>query len=80
MHMHEAKFAVLEYLAKVPEASAPTVATALALSVPAAGMQLLRCVRGCLASRSWDPRTGTYIYAITSRGQARVKFFAARRA
>ncbi len=77
--MHTSKLAVLRYLIQMSDASAPDVAAALHIAVPAASMRLLRLVRGGLAGRAWDPEHRAYFYTITPRGQARVNFFAARR-
>lgn len=78
--MTKAKLAMLDYLTRVPDAPAAEVASALHLTLPAASMALLRLVRSGLATRAWDRARQTHFYSITTRGRARVEFFAARRA
>ncbi|MFQ5972404.1 MAG: MarR family transcriptional regulator [Alphaproteobacteria bacterium] len=70
---------ILRYLATVPDASATEVAEALEMSVPAAGMALLRLARSGLAVRSSDPGRGCLFYALTPKGKARLAFFETRR-
>jgi DNA-binding MarR family transcriptional regulator len=76
--MATGKVALLIYLRTVVDASAREVADALDLSLPTAGMALLRLLRSGLANRTWDPKRGVFFYSITPRGQARVNYFAAR--
>lgn len=78
--MTKAKLAMLEYLARVPDAPAADVAATLHLALPAASMALLRLVRSGLATRAWDRDHHAHFYSITTRGRARVEFFFARRA
>jgi DNA-binding MarR family transcriptional regulator len=69
------KAASLAYLARVPDASAADLADALGLSLPAAGMLLLRLTRSGLVSRVFDQHHGVHCYAITVKGRARLEFF-----
>jgi DNA-binding MarR family transcriptional regulator len=77
--VHNAKFALLAYLAEVTDTSAAEIAVTLERPLPATSMAPLRLVRSGLVSRAWDPRRRTYFYTITPRGQARVNYFSARR-
>lgn len=72
------KLAILRYLAQVPDASALEMADALAASLPAAGMGLLRLVRSGLASRALDATQSIYYYSITAKGRARVQYLSSR--
>jgi DNA-binding MarR family transcriptional regulator len=72
------KVAILSYLAHVPDAPASELASALAASLPATGMGLLRLVRSGLASRAFDVNLGVYYYAITPKGRARVQYLSSR--
>ena len=72
------KLAILTYLAQVPDAPTLEVAGALAASLPATGMGLLRLVRSGLASRALDFSRGVYYYSITPKGRARVQYLSAR--
>jgi len=72
------KLTILRYLAEVPDASASEVADALAASLPAAGMGLLRLCRSGLVSRALDSTQGVYYYAITRKGRARVQYLSSR--
>ena len=71
----QGRVASLAYLARVPDASAADLAAALGLSLPAAGMLLLRLNRSGLASRAFDEHNGVHCYAITAKGRARLEFF-----
>jgi DNA-binding MarR family transcriptional regulator len=77
--MNERKALLLHHLAQVPDAAAGEVAAAAGISLPAAGMALVRLVRAGLATRAWDPHRRSYFYSISPRGEARVKFFSDRR-
>jgi hypothetical protein len=70
-----AKADILNVLSRVPDASAADVAASLGVSLPAAGMTLLRLVRGGLACRTVDPNAQWYSYALTAKGRARLDFF-----
>src|SRR5438876_5557527 len=48
------KLAILRFLAHVPDASATEIAEALGLTLPAAGMALLRLNRNGLVARALD--------------------------
>jgi MarR family len=72
-----AKADILHFLSRVPGASAADVTASLGVSLPAAGMTLLRLVRGGLACRTVDPHAQWYSYALTDKGRARLDFFAA---
>jgi len=54
------KLEILRYLAQVPDAPASGVADALAASLPATGMALLRLWRSGLTSRALDLTQGVY--------------------
>ncbi len=69
------KLHLLRYLATVPDATAEGVAAALGMSLPAAGVALLRLARAGLVSRTFDPHQSRLFYALTQKGQARVDFF-----
>ena len=68
------KLDMITYLSHVPDASTADVATSLGLSVPAAGMSLLRLVRSGLAGRTFDPQDQCYYYALTDKGRGRLQF------
>ena len=72
------KLAILRYLAEVPDARASEVANALAASLPATGMGLLRLCRSGLVSRALDSTQGVYYYGITPKGRARVQYLSSR--
>jgi DNA-binding MarR family transcriptional regulator len=72
-----AKADILHVLSGVPDASAADVAASLGVSLPAAGMTLLRLARGGLACRTFDPHAQWYSYALTEKGRARLDFFEA---
>lgn len=72
------KVEILRYLAQVPDAPASEVADALATSLPAIGMGLLRLWRSGLASRAFDVTQGVYYYSITPKGRARVQYLSSR--
>lgn len=75
-----AKGDILHYLSRVPDASAVDVAASLGLSLPAAGIALLRLTRGGLLGRTFDPQAQCYSYALTDKGRARLAFFEAEEA
>jgi DNA-binding MarR family transcriptional regulator len=68
------KGTILAYLTRVPDATAAELAEALDLSLPAAGMALLRLTRSGLVSRVFDRRHGCHCYAVTPKGRARLEF------
>jgi len=72
-----AKGDVLHSLSQVSDASAPDVGAGLGLSLPAAGMALLRLTRSGLVRRTFDPQAQCYTYALTDKGRARLAFFEA---
>lgn len=69
-----AKINVLAYLTHVPDASAAEVGDALGLSLPTAGMALLRLTRSGLVARALDPQDQCYYYSLTPQGRARLDF------
>jgi DNA-binding MarR family transcriptional regulator len=73
-----AKVDILHFLSRVPDASAADMAASLGVSLPAAGMTLLRLVRSGLACRTFDPDAQWYSYALTAKGRARLDFFEAQ--
>ncbi len=73
-----AKLDILEYLARVPDATADDVGRALGLSPPASGMALLRLTRSGLVSRALDPRDHRYYFSLTAQGRARLDFLMRR--
>ncbi len=68
------KLDMIDYLSQVPDASTADVAASLGLSLPAAGMGLLRLVRSGLAGRTFDLHDQCYYYALTGKGRARLQF------
>jgi len=66
---------ILAYLTEVPDACAADLADAIGMSLPAAGMQLLRLTRNGLVSRVFDRRYGVHSYGLTPKGRARLEFF-----
>ncbi len=72
-----AKGDVMHYLSQVSDASATDVGASLGLSLPAAGMALLRLTRSGLVRRTFDPQAQWYTYALTDKGDARLAFFEA---
>src|SRR5207245_625613 len=72
------KVEILRHLVQVPDAPASELASALAASLPAMGMGLLRLVRSGLASRALDVNRGVYYYSITPKGRARVQYLSSR--
>ena len=68
------KAEILAYLCRVPDACARDVADELGLSLPAAGMRLLRLARAGLATRTFDRLQGCYFHAISPKGRARLQF------
>lgn len=69
-----AKGNIMHFLSRVPDAPAADVAAGLGVSLPAAGMALLRLTRGGLVCRTFDPHTQCYYYALTDKGRARLQF------
>ncbi|MBI4247372.1 MAG: winged helix-turn-helix transcriptional regulator [Candidatus Rokubacteria bacterium] len=72
--MNHRRLDALRLLIRTPDVSAADLADALGLSLPAAGMQLLRLTRSGLASRLSDRRHSSHCYAITPKGRARLEF------
>jgi len=70
----EQRLAVLAYLAYGSDASAADLADALGLSLPAAGMHLLRLTRSGLVHRTFDHREDRYFHSISAKGLARLRF------
>jgi DNA-binding IclR family transcriptional regulator len=68
------KFELLEHLARVGEANGVEVAQAFALPYPTAAMALLRLTRQGLVTRSLDPASGLYWYALSPRGLERLRY------
>jgi DNA-binding MarR family transcriptional regulator len=68
------KHRLLGYLAGVPDAPAAEVAAVFRVTLPAAGMTLLRLCRSGLAARSRDPHDGHFFYSITDKGRKRLLF------
>lgn len=69
---------LLTHLARAGEADARDVATAFAARYTVAAMGLLRLVRQGLATRRLDPERGVYLYRLSERGHARLKFLEGR--
>ena len=65
---------LLAHLASVDDADAYQVADALTVPYPTAAMALLRAVRAGLASRGYDPDTGTFRYSLSPRGAKRLAY------
>lgn len=74
---HTAKREYLAYLARVHEACAADLQGALHVSLPTAGMALLRLTRSGLVSRTFDTCRQCHFYAITPKGLARLAFLEA---
>jgi DNA-binding MarR family transcriptional regulator len=74
------KAEILAFLCRVPDACARDVAEEFGLSLPAAGMRLLRLARAGLATRTFDSRHSCYFHAISPKGRARLQFFRGRTA
>lgn len=72
------KSRILRYLVTVRDASATDVAVTLRLSLPAAGMALLRLTRSGLVAKTFDEERRCLFYALTPKGQARLKFLERR--
>ncbi len=70
--MNDRKLSVLKLLVR-GEASAPAIATALNLTVPAAGMALLRLSRNGLVARMRDTEQRCHFYSLTPKGAARLR-------
>ncbi len=70
--MNHRKLAILRLLARVPDTSAPEIADRLGLTLPAAGMALLRLSRNGLIARSQDGALGRLFYSLTPKGAARL--------
>jgi len=73
-----AKLDILQYLARVPDATAADVSRALGLSLPTSGMALLRLTRSGLVARALDPRDHRYYFSLTPHGYARLDFLTRR--
>ena len=71
--MNHRKLAILRLLARVPDASAPEIAEALGLTLPTAGMALLRLNRNGLVARTRDIEQGHHFYSLTPKGAARLR-------
>jgi DNA-binding MarR family transcriptional regulator len=65
---------LLDYLARVPAVEAEELAAALGVPYPTAAMALLRLTRQGLVTRSIDPASGLYWYALTPRGRERLRY------
>jgi DNA-binding MarR family transcriptional regulator len=70
-----ANLRLLSYLASALDATAADVAAVLELSLPAAGMLLLRATRSGLVGRIWDADQQCFLYGLTEKGRARITFF-----
>ena len=71
--MNDRKLTILKLLARVPDASATAIAAALNLTLPAAGMALLRLNRNGLVARTRDTEQGCHFYSLTPKGAARLR-------
>ena len=75
----EMRIAILDYLARVPDACAADLADSLELSLPAASMHLLRLTRSGLARRTYDHHEGRYFHSLTIKGRERLRFLSGGR-
>jgi predicted ArsR family transcriptional regulator len=73
-----AKRDLLTFLARVGEASADDVASAMGIRYAVAAMGLLRLVRQGLAERSRHDERSAYLYRLSERGQTRLRYFQER--
>jgi predicted ArsR family transcriptional regulator len=73
-----AKRELLSFLARVGEASADDVASALGIRYAVAAMALLRLVRQGLAERSRHDERSVYHYRLSERGRTRLRYFQER--
>jgi DNA-binding MarR family transcriptional regulator len=73
-----AKRDLLSFLARVNEASADDVASAIGIRYAVAAMALLRLVRQGLAERSRQDERSIYFYRLSERGRARLRYFEER--
>lgn len=64
---------LLEYLAQVGQADTEEIAQALALSLPAAGMNALRATRQGILLRLQDV-DGRFFYQLSRKGQTRLRY------
>ena len=71
--MNHRKLAILRFLARAPDASATEIAEDLGLTLPAAGMALLRLNRNGLVARALDSEQGRLFYSLTPKGAARLR-------
>jgi len=68
------KHDVLSFLGTARGADAAEVASALGVPYPTAAIALLRLTRQGLVTRSIDPASGLYWYALTPRGRERLRY------
>lgn len=73
-----AKRDLLAFLARVGEASADDVASAIGIRYAVAAMALLRLVRQGLAERSRRDERSVYRYRLSERGRTRLRYFQER--
>ena len=71
--MNHRKLAILKLLARVSDASAADIAAGLGLTLPAAGMALLRLTRNGLIARTYDAEQDRLFYSLTPKGAARLR-------
>lgn len=71
--MNHRKLTILKLLVRVPDASATEIAATLDLTLPAAGMALLRLNRNGLVARTRNTEEGRYFYSLTPKGAARLR-------
>lgn len=73
-----AKRELLAFLARVGEARADDVASAIGVRYAVAAMGLLRLVRQGLAERSRHDERSVYLYRLSERGRTRLRYFQER--
>ena len=71
--MNHRKLAILKLLARVSDAAAADIAAALSLTLPAAGMALLRLTRNGLIARTYDTKQNRLFYSLTPKGATRLR-------
>ena len=68
------KLELMHFLAEAEEASMTDIAEQFDVTLATAGMALLRLNRQALATRFLDADEGGYVYELTPRGLARLRY------
>jgi DNA-binding MarR family transcriptional regulator len=69
---------LMRFLAAAEEVSATDVAAQFDVALATAGMALLRLTRQALVARFLDAEDGGYVYELTPRGLARLRYLRSR--